>query len=45
MDLMVSALKVSKNSQNFFFQMFFFLFFVMFRGYQGEIKNHKQFDF
>lgn len=23
----------------------FFVVFVMFRGYQGEIKNHKQFDF
>lgn len=22
----------------------FFVVFVMFRGYQGEIKNHKQFD-
>lgn len=29
----------------FFFLNALFLFFVMFRGYQGEIKNHKQFDF
>lgn len=37
--------KSVQKFSKFFFQMFFFLFFVMFRGYQGEIKNHKQFDF
>lgn len=37
----------SNSVQKFsiFFLNVLFLFFVMFRGYQGEIKNNKQLDF